>query len=475
MVQVIDDPYRKGSIFGRIGSGLGKGLAEQLPKEVERGRLASGLQKFEQESANLTPIQQLARLSSIPGITPQMIQSFGELAKQQNLRNAYSRGRNQNNNQPVNNQGQNENYSNLDNVQFGQFPGQPPNQNRINNQPQQQNQTIPSDIPREQEATSNPPAANENPLSGKYIPANPWNAQMDEKAIGDAFDYGYATTFPEARTYADKQRELYENAPEKYREQLDYKKGVDKEVDDLFDKHLQTRLQKEGKDTYQDIPGDLQLNIKKIARNAVSTGKMTPEQAAEYYSKKGLDLVKDKGQALRIANRDVYDRLIPHKKEETIKNLMHIAKNFSEMGSEEDFYNFLRSDEKGKDGRQMGMGLSPGGAAILQYPRTDKVKSLINKTKISPKNAAESTRAFADNLFNVMTPKDSFLSIARQMKQQDPKFDEYAFFDYLRENKDQYGSNKRLDREVSNGVSDFFPNWRDIGLFPAFSKSVAND
>lgn len=74
---------KQGNVFGRIGTGVGQGLAEQVPKEIERNRLSSGLQQFEKESANLTPIQQLARLSAIPGITPQMIQSFGELGRQQ--------------------------------------------------------------------------------------------------------------------------------------------------------------------------------------------------------------------------------------------------------------------------------------------------------------------------------------------------------------------------------------------------------
>ena len=157
------------------------------------------------------------------------------------------------------------------------------------------------------------------------------------------------------------------------------------------------------------------------------------------------------------------------------------------MGSDEDFYNFLTTDKLTPNGQQEGMGLSPGGAAIIQYPRTEKVKNLIQNTKIPfskdvtdpnlkrTQPNSEATRAFADNLMKVMTPQDSFLAVARQMKEQDPRFDEYAFFDYLRENKDQYGSIPRLDREVSNGVSDFFPNWRDIGLFPAFTKSVAND
>ena len=67
-----------------------------------------------------------------------------------------------------------------------------------------------------------------------------------------------------------------------------------------------------------------------------------------------------------------------------------------------------------------------------------------------------------------MGPNDSFLSVAREMKHRDPlHFDERAFFDYLRENRDKYGYNPRLVREIDQGVSDFFPNWGDIALFPA--------
>ena len=53
------------NIFGRIGSGIGQGLAETLPKEMERGRLSQGLQQFEKESGNLKPVQQYTRLAEI--------------------------------------------------------------------------------------------------------------------------------------------------------------------------------------------------------------------------------------------------------------------------------------------------------------------------------------------------------------------------------------------------------------------------
>jgi hypothetical protein len=85
------------------------------------------------------------------------------------------------------------------------------------------------------------------------------------------------------------------------------------------------------------------------------------------------------------------------------------------------------------------------------------------------------TRNFTEDLIKNMSPNDSVLAIARNMKQRYPGFDENAYFDYLRENQDRLGTNSRLIREINAGVSDFLPDWRDIGLFPAFTKSVAND
>ena len=75
-----------------LGQGLGQGFSEQFPREMERARLSKGLQQFAFQSGQMTPLEQLSYISTIPGITPQMIQSFGELAKQQAQAGAISRG-----------------------------------------------------------------------------------------------------------------------------------------------------------------------------------------------------------------------------------------------------------------------------------------------------------------------------------------------------------------------------------------------
>jgi hypothetical protein len=52
----------QGNIFGRIGQHFGNSLAEQFPKEMERGRLAQGLENLSQPGSQLTPIQQYSHL-----------------------------------------------------------------------------------------------------------------------------------------------------------------------------------------------------------------------------------------------------------------------------------------------------------------------------------------------------------------------------------------------------------------------------
>jgi len=78
MVQYI----KQGNIFGRIGSSIGQGLAEQIPKEVERNRLSSGLKAIG-ENKDLDPYQRFAETVGVAHEYPQIIQSAGELSRQQ--------------------------------------------------------------------------------------------------------------------------------------------------------------------------------------------------------------------------------------------------------------------------------------------------------------------------------------------------------------------------------------------------------
>ncbi len=91
MVQVIDEPIR-GNIWGRIGRGVAQGVSEQFPKEIERMRLAKGLEQFSKEE-NLTPLQSYAKLAAIPGITPEHLYTVVPLLRQQMQREEGGKGR----------------------------------------------------------------------------------------------------------------------------------------------------------------------------------------------------------------------------------------------------------------------------------------------------------------------------------------------------------------------------------------------
>lgn len=80
MVQYIS----KGNIFGRIGTGVGKGLAEQLPKAAERGRLSAALKDIG-EKKDQTPFQQFTGLASQASEYPQIVQTGGEILRQQGM------------------------------------------------------------------------------------------------------------------------------------------------------------------------------------------------------------------------------------------------------------------------------------------------------------------------------------------------------------------------------------------------------
>ncbi len=445
----------KPNAAARFGASYGKYLSENIPKEAERRGLSEDLKNIS-EQKGLTPFQQFAGLASARGATPQIVESGSKLLQHQAKMDAYNRRVNKTGEVPM---PERSGFDERMDV-YGQQAGQRPSATTAMER---------KGVEAEPTQTG---ASTESPLAEKFLPAQPFTQSMREDAIDNAYTSGLATTFDEASAIADDAERRYMQAPEQYRKDLEYRMKIDKEVDDLYDKELETRLQKKGNETFVDLNGDEQLNIKKKARNDVATGKMTPQQAAETYSKKSLDIAKDKSRVREIANRDVLDRIMPGKKEEALKNLKNISKNFSDLDMQEDYYNLLRKDTNEK-GDQIGMGLSKGGAAMIAFPRSENVVKLMNESRLL-KTPTE-TRRFASDLISKMGPKDSFLAIARNMKQKYPGFDENAYFDYLRENQGNLALSPTQKREINAGVSDFFPDWRDIGLFPAFTKSVAND
>ena len=91
MVQVID---RQGGAAG-FGQAFGQGLSDQIPKEVEHYRLSQGLKRLGEEK-NLSPLEFATKAYGIKGITPQMVDSLGQLARYQNQVSGYKEANKEN-------------------------------------------------------------------------------------------------------------------------------------------------------------------------------------------------------------------------------------------------------------------------------------------------------------------------------------------------------------------------------------------
>lgn len=435
----------QGSLASRIGSGVGQGLAETLPKEMDRGRLSQGLQQLSNESANLTPLQQYAKVASIPGITPQMIQALPEILKQQNLRQAYA------------------NRSGGTAEEVGQQPmeqggisagGRAPTSTAQQQIMQQEKMVAPTE-------RGQPQIVETNPLREEAIPAKPWTPRRFDQEVSRIFDEGLAQTVPEAMEIA-RSRESRELAqPAAVRAQDEYLRGQQDLADQSFQKHLETKLEKKGEGLFKDITGENLTNLKRSMYKDLRTDpNATIEDVANYWSNKALDLAKTKSQLTELANKNIFSKIT--KGSETAEKLKSYQKIFAETGNQEEFYNNIRTD----------FNLSPQGAAYLAYPRSKEVSRYIEKAKAIPhmnlQIAPIQSRKYASDIENLINRDDSLLAISRELRQKEPMFDQRAFFSQLREDQDSLGLTPRQKREIAQGESEIFPNWGDVLLLPNF-------
>lgn len=227
MVQVIDTG---GTLATNLGAGFGRGLAEQVPKEIERTRLASGLEKLA-GSTEQNPLRQLASLYNIPGITPQIASQAQEYLRQQAIINEANRA-----NQPV---------------KEGEIP-----------------------------SAAQPSAI---PATAKEI-RPPQRLQSTPEAIRQG-GLQYIARFPQ------RYRNI-EEAENRYRQDVANQEKQIAHVDNRFTEVGDELLQKFGPERYTNVLGELQREFKKRAEDAVLSGQMSETEAADHYTKQMLDFAK---------------------------------------------------------------------------------------------------------------------------------------------------------------------------------------
>jgi hypothetical protein len=463
----------QGNIFGRLGTGFAQGLAEQVPKEIERNRLARGLESLNNDQ-NLDEFQRFSKLASVAHEYPQIVQSGGDILKKRALRNSF-----------INNQGNNEQYTSQgkSSAQFSNENAQPMNYapgtgpGNIKREVIQ-GQNLPSDFAsREEQAAANPGLARENPAQEKFVPKVRWSQDQVDNAIGREAQRHPELSFDQIVQRVKEEESRALSSPEDYQKQLDYYKGLEDQADAELDKQLAISLEKNASELYPDISGDTLLNMRKAMYNDLATSTMDPKRVAEKWRLKAKDYVETKNLLKEKASRDLVDRLLPNKKEDVVKSLKSAQKIYDEMGNKRELYNMLRTKNDPARGI-FGFDLSPGGAALISNPRSPPLQKIIKEAKGFNTHIGAGTvnsKKIAAEFIKHRTSNDSVLAFARSMKDSHPLFNETAFFDYMRDNEDTAGFTPDQKKEVTQGVSDITPNWGDLALFPLIGKSSAHD
>ncbi len=462
MAQVI----KQGDIFGRIGTGFGQGLAEQVPKEIERNRLASGLKAFEQEHQNLNPMQQLARLSAIPGITPQTLQSFSELAKINNQSNAY---RNAAEGYRRNQGGVPQASPVIPAMQQGTIPGQsqgqiPTQQGMGGARPSQKLQ------PQEQPLAS----PNENTFNPAAKTAIPWNPQQRNDRTLSYIDRGFLPEQAQKLAADDEARELGIAPVLQQRQREDQERTVSARNE--LERQLETKFQKTGEGVYQDLPGEFKINLERAMQRALRTDpNLSIEDAAHEFSKKALATAKARNQFDKTAKTTGLEAFA--KRDAILSKLNEYSSTFKDSGNSEEYYNILKKEPV--DG---GMGLSSEGAATVAFPMNRGWENYVNKFKPQnfkqtkygeipdPKRTEANSRKAAIDIGKMITEDDSLLTIARALRQKDPYFDQEAFFDEIKQNMDTLNLNDRQRLEIPERNTDWLPTWGDMRIFNWFMR-----
>lgn len=465
---------KQGNIFGRIGTGIGKGLAQQFPEELQRARLAQGLSNFEQESGELNPTQQLARLSAIPGITPQMIQSFSELAKYNRQAKAYA---NAGQKAPVGampsprsspDLAQVQNANVMDQMQnAGQQMQQSPMPSR-GMAPQAMMEAAPQRqgiIPKSGETTAD--VISEPPLSERGFTRSPWTPEQMDNVTLQYMERGFLPD--ESRQLAKEAEQRYLSEPEAVKTRRGEEFALKERVSQKLENQLKSRLEKSGEAIYGDISGEVIERLKRGAHeDLINHPNMSEDQIVNKWSHIATELAKTKGTLEKLAKTDFAEGF--YKPKETFGRLETAAKIFANAGTSEDFYNYLQ--RKKDDG---GYGLSPHGAAYVAFKPSPDLEKTLKSIRSSQKGSIEhvntekneiNSRRAANEVLKNLGDNDSILAVMNYLRLGNIPIDQQIFIDQLRQNVDSSRLNERQKREILEGTKDLTPNWGDIQYLP---------
>lgn len=423
MVQIIDDPYT-GNIFGRIGKGLGQGLSEQLPKEIERRRLSSGLKQLEKEGGNLDPLQYFSRAVTLPGITPQMVESLGQLARQRMQAQA------------------------LKDFGSSESSGSAFPQNMLSPGSDSGNENVAPSI------TTRPP------IEATLRPFIPRTPEEKMKAAAENYERNPGFFKHDANAALDY---------EEQRDQTEINRSAALQQQRQNEQNVQSTIQKSLAGQNQllkaAVPSQVYSRVEDKAINAVKSIQdggegLTEQQAIKKYGDLLDEASRDYSSVRSLGNFGMRTKGAG----ETKRVLNGLQKQFSKRGEQEEFAKELIGQN----------GLSPAVAFRLAYPVSDvpglnkyinSLPSLIptgKKPLVSLKERQKKTSEILPKLVDLMGKKGGPLAVAEELA--DRGYDPDVFLNYLIENRDNLLTPSQA-RQL-NEARNFLPTLNDLYLLP---------
>lgn len=448
---------KQANIFGRLGSALGQGLAESIPKETERLRLSEGLKSLESENmSKLTPLQRNNRYLSVPGVLdrPEVIRSLRDLSQVEQTKQAY---------QNLAGQGGNS-------LQQAQVKVREEEPQRLGaTQPQR----LGAAQPQRQGSKTVGAQEQQRNISGENayenVPAIPFTREEEIARKREYMSMGFTPEQSDIEFEKDKAERMAR--PKAYEERRQFINKVQSEGRQELDRQLALKLQKnpvgqaeDPNNIYKDLTGVEKVRLEREMDKQLRLNPSTNiKDLADDFSQRAFNMAQAKGELNELGNTTGIENFLPKNTDDTLRKLREFQSIFKKAGNLEEYQKLLIKD----------FGMSKQGSSYIAYPRNNKIKEYISKYKKTPLNDLKkldtNARKAANDIGKLISGEDSILAIGSDLTAHDPNFNQEAFFDELALIKEDLMLNDRLNREMTQG-RDMTPTWGDIRILPIFKR-----
>lgn len=285
----------EGTLASQLGSALGKGVSTTLPEAMKQGALSQGLRSLQQKGAALKPLERMAQMYSIPGMTPDIAKQAEQYSRDEARLQARQRRK----------------------------EAIPPSVGlKETISPEGEDIAITEKIPgAEEKETAFIPRG--EILRGKEKQLKRPTPKLYNERADDLYAEGGFQTWKEARDWAKSEVD----------QEFEQEQGLKGDTRKIIEERVRRTLQNQGLDDTSEIWGELTQSLLDQANHLVLSEGLSPEAASDRIESLTLDLGKKMNKLGRITSSNELFKL-PQTK---LKDIKPLRKDFKDVGAEQQF------------------------------------------------------------------------------------------------------------------------------------------